>query len=97
MKTQELEQSHTTVNENDNSNSSKNTEMIQREEVENSPFQIITIEGKHFLTLGNYRVTEETTDKEILREMVKQRDWRLLASYTTIIAEKVINEHNNEK
>lgn len=45
------------------------SETISREQVKDSPFTIITIEGKSFGTMGDYRVTEEGTLKEIKKQL----------------------------
>lgn len=40
----------------------KNEELIKRTEVKDTPFMIISTEGKHFGVLGQYRITEEYND-----------------------------------
>lgn len=49
-----------------------NSELIKREGIENSPFTIITIDGKSFGSMGQYRITEtKDTVKEIKDELEK--------------------------
>ena len=47
-------QLHTNVNGTDKKNSSK-TELIEREQIKQTPFEIITVKGESFGTMGQYR------------------------------------------
>ena len=41
-------------------------ELIERHEIPNSPFEVITTNGQSFGTMGNYRLTQPGTKKEII-------------------------------
>lgn len=48
------------------------TELIERTEIENSPFVVITTEGQSFGTMGHWRLTEPyDTKEEAIAEMEK--------------------------
>lgn len=64
-----------------NKNSSE--KLIQREPVEGTPFQIITIEQGTFIAIGNRRITEYTT-KEECQQKIECQSWDLLGA--TIVA-----------
>lgn len=66
----------------------KSGELVQREHVEGTPFQIITIEQGSFLAVGNKRVTDYTT-KEECKRMIEEKGWDLICTVVTIIAEHV--------
>ena len=41
-------------------------ELIERHEIPNSPFEVITTNGQSFGTMGNYRLTQPGKKKEIV-------------------------------
>lgn len=50
----------------------KNGSLIERENIEDSPFTVISIEGYHFGVMGDYRITEKSNSKkEIIKELSK--------------------------
>lgn len=84
---------------NHNSNSGKVGEeeevhenLILREKIENSPFEIISFEKKHFIGLGNYRISEETTDKASLVKSIEDKDWDLLFNMMSVVADTIVNK-----
>lgn len=79
MKTLTLDNSHTTVNENDNKNSGK---LFEITDIENSPIKCISMEEGHFLALGNQRITETYESKEQLIKYYNKSkiDWNLLTN-----------------
>jgi hypothetical protein len=77
--------------EKDNRGSS---ELIKREDIKESPFTIITIDGKSFGTMGNYRLTEEGTKDQIKKELSKIT-WNRIIQVTMILNE--IKDEVNEK
>lgn len=46
-------------------------ELIEREEIKDSPFTVITTDNKSFGVMGNYRLTEAGSKKEIKEELSK--------------------------
>lgn len=76
----------------DRQNSS--TELIQREEIENTPFKVITIKGKSFGAFGNNRITEEYTTKEEVINQLKEPKWEIIITIILAIVantEEIIN------
>lgn len=100
MKTKELKQSPIGANGRNNSNygmnntdkneSPNNNELITYEQIEGTPFTIISKNNKHFLAVGNHRVSEETNIKEELIKMVDVRDYSLLTQLIGIIGEHIV-------
>lgn len=83
------------ANETDNKNS--NYEMVEREEIEETPFTMITIEGKSFGTMGIHRLTEYGTKKEIRKEL-KEFSWNRLVQVLMLLEEQnVVKELINQK
>lgn len=104
MKNTELLDTSQNVENTDNKNlnyKEENTQTVTREEVENTPFEIIGTEQGYFLAMGNNRLTEfHLTVEELLvkHDLVKdfegkafsQTNWNFL---TTVIA-TIINKIN---
>lgn len=65
-------------------------EIIKREKVEGTPFHIIQTQGKTFIALGMYKVSQDLTYKEC-REAIKTRDWGLMMNVARLITIDEIN------
>jgi hypothetical protein len=77
----------------------KNEEIIKKETIENTPFEIVTINKKCFIGLGNYKLSEEVEEKEkdILEKRIENKDWLLtmyLINALTDAKEKLNNLKN---
>lgn len=72
-------------------------ELVKREEVEQTPFTIVTTEEGSFLTMGKYRLTEAKTIEEIRKE-AKQVTWNRLIQVIMLLNEtmKEVNEEINK-
>jgi len=53
----------------------KKKQLIKRVDIKNSPFQVITIEGKSFGSMGNYRITEEKDSVREVKEDLEAITW----------------------
>lgn len=74
----ELLKLQNTTEETNTSREPSNTQLIHRERVEGTGFDIITIEeNKSFVALGKYRLTTERTAEEC-REMINNKDWEII-------------------
>lgn len=76
---------------------SLNKKLIKYEQIENTPFTIVSREGIHFLAIGNNRVSEETNDKEKLKELVEKRDYHVLGAMITVITQSLIEIQQNKQ
>lgn len=63
------------IHGNAESTNSINSQLIERIEVENTPFTIIREEEKWFVTLGRYRISQDMKSKEEAIEDAKRIDW----------------------
>lgn len=71
---------------------SKAEEIIKKTEVDNTPFIIITINGKSFGTLGKYRITEEYHTIEQCKTELEKITWNRLIQ-TILLVNEIINEN----
>lgn len=83
METLKQEVTQMNVKEVDNKESS---ELINREKVKDSPFDIITINDESFGVMGDYRITEKGTRDEIKKELEKIT-WNRLIQVIMILNE----------
>ncbi len=73
------------VNQVDKENSSE--ELIAREKIENSPFEVISMEGYHFGVMGDYRLTEKSNDKEEIKKKLETITWNRIIQVLMILNE----------
>lgn len=79
------------VGENHNSNSSE--ELIERKNIEGTPFTIVKTEGKCFLTMGKYQLTGYMEEEEIAI-YIMENEWNIITTIAGIIAEHVVRANN---
>lgn len=74
-----------------------NTEcLIERINIEDTPFTIIKTDKGSFGTLGKYRITETGTEEEIRKELITIT-WNRIVQVLTLITEELLNGINNVK
>ena len=64
-----------------------NSELIKRDSITDSPFEVITQNGVSFGTMGQYRVTEPTTDKRKLKKELEKITWNRIIQVIMILDE----------
>jgi len=96
MKNTELKQSQANVEKahNKDSGTSKN-ETIKREEIKDSPFHVITIEGQSFGVMGDYRLTEKSNSARKVKEELKKITWNRIVQVIMLLDE-VKSKINNK-
>ena len=67
-------------------NNTQVEELVKREEVEHTPFTIVTTEEGSFLTMGKYRLTEAQTIEEV-RQEAKKVTWNRLIQVMMLLNE----------
>jgi translation elongation factor P/translation initiation factor 5A len=87
----EVKQLISNVEKQNKQNSSKNEELVKREDVKDSPFQIITIDGKTFGVMGKYRITEASNSKRKIKEELSKITWNRIIQVIMLL-----NEVNKE-
>ncbi|AXH75612.1 MAG: hypothetical protein [Microviridae sp.] len=73
--------------ENQTDSAPSGEELIQRQEVEGTPFTMITINKKTFGTFGKYRITEEYHTKQQCEVELKTVNWNRLVQIMTLVNE----------
>lgn len=83
---------HTQTNVNETHSNNSSTELIERIKIENTPFTFIRDKntGKEFLTIGDYRLTENLNEiQEPIEEYIEKNKWILTMQMIGIAIEKV--------
>lgn len=57
---------------------SENQELIHREKVENTPFEIIGGEGRYWLSMGLFRLSEPKSTIEEVKQIVNEKGWETI-------------------
>ncbi|AXH76379.1 MAG: hypothetical protein [Microviridae sp.] len=66
-------------------------ELLKRDRIENTPFEIISTERGCFIGLGQFRLTNFITNQECI-EMINDKDWNLLLACINVIFENIKKE-----
>lgn len=64
-----------------------NSELVGREEIKNSPFHVVTIDGESFGVMGDYRLTEKNRSKKEVVKQLKSITWNRVIQVIMILEE----------
>lgn len=70
-------------------------ELIQKDEVNNTPFVIITINNESFGAFGKFRITEMFHTKQQCKTELLRMDWNNIVKIMTLVVE-LMNTKNNK-
>ena len=87
---------HTNVNGTDKKNYSKK-QLVEREQLKDTPFEIITIEGESFGTMGQYRLTEKYKDRKEVKKELEKITWNRIIQIIMLLDELKQNINNTNK
>jgi hypothetical protein len=95
-----VKQLHTNVNGTDKKNSSE--ELIKREDIKDTPFQVIEIKDRKecFGVMGEYRVTQKYETTAEVKKDLKKMTWNRIVQVIMILGElkeKVETKKTNKK
>lgn len=65
----------------------KKTQLVEIEEIKKTPFNIIKAEGKCFIALGKWRLTEDMPREEI-EKYLEENKWNIIVNIMAIVMEK---------
>lgn len=71
-------------------------QLVQQWQIENTPFMAIKMDGKFFISLGKYRITEpyETLEELIQEEEPQHLNWNRIVQVIYTIIESQTNKPN---
>jgi len=75
-----------------------NEELVKRQKVEDTPFEIITINGESFGTMGEYRLTEKASNIEEVKKQLEKITWNRIIQIVMILEEirEKVNKTNKK-
>lgn len=77
---------------------SKTKNLVERQQVENSPFTAIKHDDTWFLTMGKYRMTTKNFETfEQVTEWITLNQYELMATFCSIVCEETVREILNNK
>ncbi len=68
-------------------NKELNSELVSKEEIKNSPFHVVTIDGESFGVMGDYRLTEKNRNKKEVIKQLKSVTWNRVIQVIMILEE----------
>jgi len=83
-KVRKLQPSAKKVNKED---SGPKEELIERDEIKDSPFEVITKNGESWGAMGQYRLTEVRNDKRKVKKELEKITWNRIIQVTMILNE----------
>lgn len=96
MKDTKLKQLQPNVKEANNKDSGDgNKQTIERIEIKDSPFHVITIDGESFGVMGDYRLTEKAKSKDVVIEELSKITWNRIVQVVMLL-EEVRTKINNK-
>lgn len=70
----------------------QNSSFIEREEIKDSPFMIISTEEGHFGVMAEYRITEIRNSKEEVMQELERITWNRIVQVIALVNEKLNNK-----
>lgn len=95
MEISSKKKSSKSAKETDNLKSS-NEELIKREEIEDTPFMVITTEGKSFGVMGRWRITEDKENEWQVKDELKKMTWNRITQVILLLMEDVLKKNKSE-
>lgn len=78
-------------------NSSKNEELVKREPIKDTPFEVITLKNESFGAMGSYRVTEKYEKAKDVKTELKKMTWNRIVQVIMILNELSKNIETTKK
>lgn len=90
---------HTQTNiEEEQNNSNSSTEIIQREKIINTPFEIVgNTENGYFIAMGKYKITENKQSIEDAKKTLNTEQWIIITNMIILIAAETYKGMENKE
>lgn len=72
-------------------------QLIEKEEVPNTPFILVTIENKSFLAFGNYKLCQDQNSKKEVLQYLKKHQWDVITKLMMIVTELQLTPTNHSE
>lgn len=82
----------------ENQNKETSSQIVERIEVNETPFIIIgNEESGYFVTWGKFKITKKYNTKEEAKEKIYERDYELLMNISSLITHSIIGKEKEEQ
>lgn len=85
------------VNQIDKENSSKEEKLIERINLDNTPFTMVKENGKWFGLMGDYKMTEDLEKMEDVKKLLEKPNWNIIVGLVTAIVHLHTRMNKGEK
>lgn len=75
-----------------NHNSDSSEPLVKIEQLPGTPFKMVYQEGKYFLAIGNYRLTQPTDTDIEQYDKLESEKWDIILNLIIVVAEKIKEE-----
>ncbi len=72
-------------------------ELIERDEIKDSPFEVITKNGESWGVMGQYRLTEVRNDRRKVKKELEKITWNRVIQVIMVLNEIITKQKTNEK
>lgn len=79
------------------SHSLNSTELVKMNDIENTPFKLVTVERGSFIAYGNNRLSSLMPTKEEALKIVEEKNWDFLGSFIISVITSFNNYQNQTK
>lgn len=82
--------------ENNHNSNYGNEEIINRKQLEGTPFQLITQQGKTFVVIGINKITPDFDTEQEAMNYIDENHWNITGTIVTIIVEAILAKRTKE-
>ena len=77
----------------------KKKQLIKRTEIKDSPFTVVTVDGRSFGVMGKYRITEDSDSVREVKEQLEAITWNRIIQVVLLLDElkKDVNKKEDKK
>lgn len=87
MKDLKLKQLRVNAEKANSKDSGDGNQTIERTEIKDSPFNVITVDGESFGVMGDYRLTEKAGNKEDVIKQLEKITWNRVIQVVMLLDE----------
>lgn len=73
----------------------RNTQEIEIEKIEGTPFTLVRDHTKWFITMGNTKLTEPENTKELTLQKLTTEKWQIIMRVAIIITKQILKDEKN--
>jgi translation elongation factor P/translation initiation factor 5A len=96
MGTTKVKQLQPNVKKSKKVSSKKSKQLIKKIDIKDSPFQVVTVDGRSFGVMGQYKVTEDSDSVREVKEKLEAITWNRIIQ-VVLLLDDIKNKVNKEE